>query len=69
MQDQYNRQREERKEAFKEIQEKLEVEKDKEVKGVLKQRKKIQDMKKDLDQGSGGKYKQVHMEWLERDKK
>ena len=53
-QDQYNRRREERKEAFKEIREKLEAEKDKEVRGVLKRRKKINDMKKDLNQGSGG---------------
>ena len=53
-QDQYNRLREERKEAFKEIREKLEAEKDKEVRGVLKRRKKINDMKKDLNQGSGG---------------
>ena len=68
-QDQYNRPREERKEAFKEIREKLEAEKDKEVRGVLKRRKKIHDMKKDLDQGSGGEYRQVHMESIERDQK
>ena len=31
--------------------------------------KKIHDMKKDLDQGSGGEYRQVHMESLESDEK
>ena len=66
---QYSRLGEERKEAFKEIREKLEAEKDKEVRGILKRRKQIQDMKKDLDQGSGGKYRQVYMELLERDQK
>ena len=35
----------------------------------MKQRKKIHDMKKDLGQGSGGEYRQVHMESMVRDKK
>ena len=53
----------------KKKREKLEAEKDKEVRGVLKRRKKNHGLKKDLDQGSGGEYRQVHMESLERDKK
>ena len=68
-QDQDNRLREERKEALNEIREQLEAEKDKEARGVLKRRKQIHDTKKDLDQGSGGKYRQVRMESLERDEK
>ena len=54
-QDQYNRPREERKEAFKEIREKLEAEKDTEVRGVLKCRKKIHDMKKKSRPGLRGR--------------
>ena len=61
--------REERSEALRGIRGKLENEKDKEVRGVMKQRKKIHDLKKYLDESSGGTYRQVNMESLERYKK
>ena len=51
------------------LRRKLEVEKDKEVRGILKMRKKIQNLKKYLDEGSGGAYRQVQRELLERYKK
>ena len=35
----------------------------------MKRRKQIHDTKKDLDQDSGGEYRQVHMESIERDQK
>ena len=35
----------------------------------MKRRKKNHGLKKDLDQGSGGEYRQVHMESLERDER
>ena len=47
----------------------LKEEKDKEFRGILKMRKKIQNLKKYLDEGSGGAYRQVWRELLERYKK
>ena len=48
------------------LRRKLEEEKEKEVRGILKMRMKIQNLKRYLEEGSGGAYQQIQRESLER---
>ena len=61
-----NTPREGRGEALGGVRRKLEEEKKKDVRGVIKLQKKIQDMERSLGGGAGGVYRPVYMELLAR---
>ena len=64
-----NKPREGRREALGGVHRKLEDKKDKEVRGVIKLRKKSQDLKRSLGGGAGGAYRPVYLELLARDER
>ena len=64
-----NNPRQRRREALGGVRRKLEEEKDKEVRGVIKLRKKSQDMERSLGGGAGGAYRPVYLELLARDER